>query len=51
VIDQIAGKFGEEALGLGIAGLRHRREWTMKRDMVSPRATTHWDELATVSAR
>lgn len=51
VIDQIAGKFGEEALGLGIAGLRHRRGWTMKRDLVSPRATTHWDELATVSAR
>ncbi|GAA0962521.1 Y-family DNA polymerase [Frigoribacterium faeni] len=51
VLDLIAGKFGEEALGLGVAGLRHRRGWSMKRDMVSPRATTHWDELATVSAR
>lgn len=51
VIDRIAGKFGEDTLGLGIAGLRHRRGWSMKRDMVSPRATTHWDELATVTAR
>jgi DNA polymerase V len=51
VLDLIAGRFGEEALGLGVAGLRHRRGWSMKRDMVSPRATTHWDELVTVSAR
>jgi DNA polymerase V len=50
VLDRIAGRFGEETLGLGVAGLRHRRGWTMKRDMVSPRATTHWDELATVKA-
>jgi len=50
VIDRIAGKFGEDTLGLGVAGLRHRRGWSMKRDMVSPRATTHWDELATVRA-
>jgi nucleotidyltransferase/DNA polymerase involved in DNA repair len=39
VIDRIAGKFGEDTLGLGVAGLRHRRGWSMKRDMVSPRAT------------
>jgi DNA polymerase V len=51
VLDRIAGKFGDESLGLGVAGLRHRRGWAMKRDMVSPRATTHWDELATVTAR
>lgn len=50
VLDEIATKFGEESLGLGVAGLRHRRAWTMKRDMVSPRATTHWDELITVHA-
>ncbi|CAH0206979.1 DUF4113 domain-containing protein [Microbacterium foliorum] len=49
VMDKIAGKFGEEVLGLLVAGLRGRRGWTMKRDMVSPRATTHWDELATVN--
>ena len=51
VLDEIAGRFGEDTLGLGIAGLRHRRAWTMKRDMVSPRATTHWDELAAVAAK
>ncbi|WFR67984.1 DUF4113 domain-containing protein [Curtobacterium flaccumfaciens] len=43
-------KFGEESLGLGVAGLRHRRAWTMKREMDSQRATTHWDELLTVHA-
>jgi len=51
VVDDIAAKFGEDTLGLGLAGLRTRRAWTMKRDMISPRATTHWDELAVVSAK
>ncbi|EMQ96752.1 DUF4113 domain-containing protein [Paeniglutamicibacter gangotriensis] len=25
-------------------------EWTMRREMMSPRYTTHWDELLTVYA-
>jgi len=50
VLDSVAAKYGQEALGLGLAGLKANRAWTMRREMVSPRATTHWDELATVSA-
>lgn len=49
-LDAVAAKFGQESLGLGIAGLRTGRSWTMRREMISPRATTHWDELAVVKA-
>lgn len=51
VLDAITAKYGAETLGLGLGGLRNNRAWTMRRDMVSPRATTHWNELATVHAR
>ena len=51
VLDSIAAKYGQENLGLGRAGLKTNRAWTMRRDMVSPRATTHWDELITVAAK
>jgi DNA polymerase V len=50
VLDSITAKYGQENLGLGLAGLKSNRAWTMRREMVSPRATTHWDELATVKA-
>lgn len=39
-----------EFLGLGYAGLRPGPKWQMKREMLTKRATTHWDELATVRA-
>lgn len=51
VVDLIAERFGEESVGLGLGGVRQRRAWTMKRDMVSPRATTHWEELAIAAAK
>jgi DNA polymerase V len=51
VLDSIAAKYGQENLGLGLAGLKTNRAWTMRREMVSPRATTHWDELITVAAK
>ncbi|TFB94262.1 DUF4113 domain-containing protein [Cryobacterium luteum] len=47
----MTAKYGQENLGLGLAGLKNNRAWTMRREMVSPRATTHWDELITVAAR
>jgi len=50
VVDVVTGRFGETSLGLGFAGIKTARAWTMKRDMVSPRATTHWDELVVVRA-
>lgn len=38
---------GESSIGLGFAGLSRKPEWEMKRGMLSPRATTHWEELMT----
>ncbi|MEG0299093.1 MAG: DUF4113 domain-containing protein, partial [Aurantimicrobium sp.] len=38
-------------IGLGAAGFKSPRHWEMKREMLSLRATTRWDELATVHAR
>lgn len=45
LIQQVKDKTGTTALGLGRAGLRTPAAWEMKREMRSPRATTHWDEL------
>ncbi|WP_171042219.1 Y-family DNA polymerase [Sinomonas gamaensis] len=50
LLDQVHQKVGKEYLGLGHAGLRPGPQWRMKREMLSPRATTHWDELAIVKA-
>ncbi len=46
-IDQVQ-KSGRELIGLGWGGSRPGPAWQMKRDMLSRRATTHWDELVTV---
>ena len=50
LIDRVQRKAGREALGLGWGGLRPGPQWRMKRDMLSPRATTQWDELLTAKA-
>jgi len=50
LIDKIQRKEGRELLGLGYGGFRPGPSWQMKRSMLTPRATTHWDELATVRA-
>jgi DNA polymerase V len=46
LVDQINRKLGSGAVGLGHGGLRPGPQWQMKREMLSRRATTHWDELA-----
>ena len=43
-------QLGGGSLGLGHGGLRPGLQWMMKRQKLSPRATTHWDELALVRA-
>ncbi|WP_349885777.1 DUF4113 domain-containing protein (plasmid) [Microbacterium sp. WHRI 7836] len=48
LIDQVQKHTGRDLLGLGWGGLRPGPDWAMKRGMLSPRATTHWDELALV---
>jgi len=47
---RVKRKTGRDALGLGYAGLRPGPKWQMKRQMLTKRATTHWDELITVRA-
>jgi DNA polymerase V len=50
-LDAITKRHGTGTIGLGLGGIRTGSVWQMKRGRLSRRATTHWDELATVSAR
>lgn len=49
-LDEITRRMGGEAIGIGFGGLKQPAGWEMKRELLSPRATTHWDELMTVRA-
>lgn len=50
-LDKVMEKHGAFSIGLGAAGFKNARQWEMKRGMLSLRATTRWDELATVHAK
>src|SRR5690625_4093100 len=50
LLEQIRSEHGTTAIGLGRAGLHQGPAWQMRREMMSPRYTTHWDELLTVHA-
>ncbi|WP_208636605.1 Y-family DNA polymerase [Microbacterium phyllosphaerae] len=50
LVDGVQKKTGKDALGLGYGGFRPGPSWQMKRGMLTPRATTHWDELTRVRA-
>lgn len=50
LIEQIRTRLDRPAIGLGRAGLKRPPAWQMRREMMSPRYTTHWDELPTVTA-
>ncbi|MGN7202033.1 Y-family DNA polymerase [Arthrobacter sp. SAFR-044] len=50
LLEDVSRRFGRGSIGLGHAGIRSGLDWTMKRDMRSPRYTTHWDELPLVKA-
>jgi DNA polymerase V len=45
-VDQLNACFGRGAVGFGAAGVRHG--WGLRREFVSPRYTTMWDELLRV---
>nr|WP_281347461.1 Y-family DNA polymerase [Kocuria coralli] len=47
LIEDVNRYCGRTALGLGWGGLATPPGWTMRRSMLSRRATTHWDELIT----
>ena len=51
LLEQVRSEHGSGAIGLGRADLRDGPSWQMRRDMMSPRYTTHWDELLTVHAK
>lgn len=48
LMSQVQEKCGAGSLGLGLAGFAAPAVWEMRRDMLSPRGTTHWDELIKV---
>lgn len=50
LLEQVRSEHGSGVIGLGSAGLRQGPSWQMRREMMSPRYTTHWDELLTVQA-
>ena len=45
-IDQLNARFGRGTVGFGTAGERHG--WKLRREFISPRYTTVWDELLRV---
>ena len=50
LLEKIRNEHGSTAIGLGRGGMREGPSWQMRREMMSPRYTTHWDELLTVRA-
>ncbi len=50
LLHQVRNKVGTDSIGLGRGGLRMPAEWEMRREMMSPRYTTRWEEMLTVHA-
>lgn len=50
LLGDIMDRFGTGAIGLGRAGMVEAPEWGMRRQALSPRYTTEWDELPIVRA-
>ncbi|WP_239437857.1 Y-family DNA polymerase [Arthrobacter alpinus] len=50
LLEDVSKKYGRGSIGLGSAGIKGGPDWSMKRDMLSPRYTTHWDELPIAKA-
>lgn len=50
LVDAINTTTGTRSIGLGLAGLKNAPSWQMRRDLLSNRGTTHWNELMTVHA-
>lgn len=47
-LDAINHKLGGRRIGIGRAGLQEAPAWNMRRELLSNRATTHWNELPKV---
>lgn len=49
VLDAANHKWGRGSLGIGSAGVRGERPWTMQRGMLSPCYTTDWGQVRVIS--
>lgn len=49
-LDRINQKFATTAVGVGLAGLKTPPGWEMKRELLSRRCLTNWDELLVAAA-
>ena len=45
-LDHLNARFGRGTVGFGTAGERHG--WKLRREFISPRYTTEWNELLRV---
>lgn len=58
LLDRANSRFGDHSVGIGWSGIRGKgrnpnetgASWNMRREMLSPRCTTRWDELPVVRA-
>jgi DNA polymerase V len=46
-VDNLNGRFGRDTVSFAAAG-RRRRPWKLRREFLSPRYTTNWDDLLRV---
>jgi len=51
VIDQLNLTMGKGTIQLANSGLQQQTNWRMNRNLMSPRFTTHWNELLRVHAK
>jgi len=49
-LDEINRKFATTAVGVGLGGMKAPPGWEMKRELLSPRCLTNWDELLVAAA-
>lgn len=50
LLGKVMDRYGTAAIGLGRAGMTVAPDWQMKRERMSPRYTTEWDDLPVVRA-
>lgn len=50
LLEDVTKKCGRGSIGVGAGGFEGGPDWSMKREMLSRRYTTHWDELPTAKA-
>lgn len=50
LMDRINKKYGREAIYFAAAGMKERRHWQMKRELLSNHFTTNWKDLPEVKA-